>query len=386
MLINILNVIAWAVLFIAALPIVYTGIITLAAVRRQTPAPNNAKQLKIAIIIPAHNEALLIQDTVKHALAQSYPTDKYAVFVVADNCDDDTAYLAQASGAQVFERHDNPGKGQALEYAFNALLLDDWEAFLVIDADSTLSHNALLALNNEFATGATALQLFDTIKNPTASMRTLAMQMGMSSFNGLRPAGRTALGQSAGLFGNGFSLLRHTIEQCPYKAHSIVEDLEYHIFLLEHGHKVRLVEYASSAAQMPVTAKNASSQRERWELGRIAMIKHYAKPLYKKTLQGHRWALEALVDIIMPPASLMMLLAVVAMVLGSQLVKIASLILIATLVLHYLIASLRFGSLLGFLKVSIFVPWYIIWKTWLVLKSIIRKKKLPWIRTTRHKE
>ena len=380
-----LTIIAWAIAIIALLPIGYTFCLTLAGCYRQPKAHNAPDKQKIAIIIPAHNEALLIEETVKHAFAQDYPADRYSVFVIADNCTDNTANLAMQAGAHVWTRTDNPGKGQALEYAFDMLLKDDWQGFLVIDADSHLSINALDALNNEFSSGAPALQLFDTINNPNDSMRTLAMQLGMASFNGLRPCGRTALGLSAGLFGNGFALSRSTIETCPYKAHSIVEDLEYHMLLLQNHYRVKLVEYASAAAQMPKTADASSSQRQRWELGRIAMIKHYAGDLFVKTLKGNKWALEALIDIIMPPASLMAILALAPLLLGYGLVQWVSVALIMMLFIHYLIASIRFGSVTGFCKVACYVPWYIIWKTWLVLRTIGKGKNLPWIRTNRHK-
>ena len=380
-----LTIIAWAIAVIALLPIGYTFALALAGCYRQPQAKSAPEKQKLAIIIPAHNEALLIQDTIKHALAQEYPPSRFAVFVIADNCSDNTAELASQAGAHVWTRTDNPGKGQALEFAFDTLLKDDWQGFLVIDADSHLSTNALDALNNEFSSGAPVLQLFDTINNPNDSMRTLAMQLGMASFNGLRPCGRTALGLSAGLFGNGFALSRKTIEACPYKAHSIVEDLEYHMLLLQNHYRVKLVEYASAAAQMPKTADASSSQRQRWELGRIAMIKHYAGDLFFQTLKGNKWALEALIDIVMPPASLMVILAVTPSLIGSGLVQWLGLMLVMMLFIHYFIASIRFGSFIGFCKVACYVPWYIIWKTWLVLRTMGKGKNLPWIRTRRHK-
>ena len=88
---------------------------------------------RIVIIIPAHNEATSIARTLLSCSVLSYPQDKYQVVVIADNCEDETAEVARRSGVRVLERHDamQKGKGHALAFAFNILLKEDFEAFLV---------------------------------------------------------------------------------------------------------------------------------------------------------------------------------------------------------------------------------------------------------------
>lgn len=95
--------------------------------------------MQLAVLLPAHNEASGITDAVKSVLPQA---DR--VIVVADNCTDDTAKLAQEAGADVFLTSGNTArKAGALNQAL-AALLPTWSGLVMImDADSTVSDNFL---------------------------------------------------------------------------------------------------------------------------------------------------------------------------------------------------------------------------------------------------
>ena len=62
------------------------------------------KKHRFAIVIPARNESAVIGDTIKCLLAQKYPRELFDIYVVADNCTDNTAEIARAAGATVYER------------------------------------------------------------------------------------------------------------------------------------------------------------------------------------------------------------------------------------------------------------------------------------------
>jgi hypothetical protein len=82
-----------------------------------------------------------------------------------------------------------------------------------------------------FAGGADAVQCRYTTLNVDASLRTRLMNVSLMAFNALRPRGRSAMGLSAGILGNGFALSAETLRPVPYTADSVVEDLEYHLLL-----------------------------------------------------------------------------------------------------------------------------------------------------------
>ena len=100
-------VVATIIAVLVALPSIYLGALgLLASLPQQRPTRTSGAPRKFAVIVPAHNEAARIGDSLESLARQSYPPEKYQVIVVADNCTDDTAAIARARGAKVVERHD----------------------------------------------------------------------------------------------------------------------------------------------------------------------------------------------------------------------------------------------------------------------------------------
>lgn len=379
------ELLSWIGLAVAAPPLLYLGATTLAALMPRRPPAAGRPLRRIAIIIPAHNESLLIGDTVRHALALDYPRDAYTVLVIADNCSDRTAELARNAGARVLERHGDAGKGQGLNEALGLLMREDWEGFLVMDADSQLHPGTLHALNDALAAGSSAVQIRYGVLNPRESIRTRAMELSTASFNALRPLGKARLGLSAGINGNGFCLSRDTVHRVPYLAHSIVEDIEYHMLLLQAGIRVDFLDHVWVKAQMPVGGRGARVQRVRWERGRLLTIRRYAPQLFRAWLSARPLALDGLIDVLMPPVSLVALALVPALVAGDALLRGLALAGVASLALHYAVAARRYASLGGLVLLAGYIPWYVVWKTWVVATSLLTERSLPWIRTDRHK-
>lgn len=376
---------SWLCLTLAALPMAYVTASTLAALVPRPKLAPGTRPRRIAIIIPAHNEHLLIGDTVAQACALKYPREAFTVLVIADNCSDDTAALARAAGARVLEREGNPGKGQGLHDALKLLLGEDWDAFLILDADSHLHPDTLAALDGALAAGAAAIQIRYGVANPGDNLRTRAMELSTASFNALRPRGKVALGMSAGINGNGFCLARETVLKVPYLAHSIVEDIEYHMLLLRAGIRVAFLDQVWVKAQMPLGGKGAQVQRIRWERGRVITIRNYAPQLWRDFLSGHPQAFDGLIDVLMPPMSLLLLLLLPAAIWGGFWARGLAAAGILVLALHYLLAAWRYGNLGASLMLLAYIPWYVCWKTWVVLRSLLTERHLPWVRTDRHR-
>ena len=375
-----LFVIAAVFFVIGALPTLYFLLLTIAALFpfKQRQEGQNTNFL---ILVPAHDEELHIATTVERLKSLEYAA--YRVVVVADNCTDNTATIVRNLGVDVIERTGDPGKGQALYDAMTQLQDEPWNAVVIVDADSLLSKNALQVLDKELAAGAEAVQLLYGISNPDESIRTKAMEMGQSSFNGLRPKGRSRLGLSSGIFGNGFCLPRATLQKVPYKAHSIVEDIEYHTKLLQAGIRTYFCDKASVLAKMPTSPEAAEKQRVRWERGRAITINTFAPQLWKEALKGNAMALDALVDIITPPATYIGIPLLVTIILGGTAWKIAALVCIVIMVAHYFISSLKYGNAKNLMSILAFTPGYVAWKIVLLGKSFLTQKRLGWERTDR---
>jgi cellulose synthase/poly-beta-1,6-N-acetylglucosamine synthase-like glycosyltransferase len=103
------------------------------------PADPPALPLRLTVLVPAHDEELTITHALESLWEQSRRPDR--VVVVADNCTDDTAELAVASGAEVFTTVGNTDKkAGALNQALDALFgdMDAHDVVLVMDADSVI--------------------------------------------------------------------------------------------------------------------------------------------------------------------------------------------------------------------------------------------------------
>jgi cellulose synthase/poly-beta-1,6-N-acetylglucosamine synthase-like glycosyltransferase len=379
-----IELLIWLLLALATWPVLYLLATLVAPFVRPRRQSLETHSRRIAILVPAHDEALLIADTVGNLRAQDYPADAMQIVVIADNCNDETASIAAAAGARVIERQGNPGKGQGLFDALGILLQESWDAFLIVDADSHLHPEVLKEINQALAAGSRAIQMRYGVLNPEQSLRTRAMELSTASYNALRPLGKSVLNVSAGINGNGFCITRETALRVPYLAHSIVEDIEYHMHLLAAGIKVDFLDHVWVKAQMPVGGRGATVQRVRWERGRILTIREYAPKLWRSLLSGQRRAIDGLIDVLMPPVSLVFLAVFLAAVAGTgvqQGLGVAGLLILGG---HYLLAALRYGSLPWFLLLMAYVPWYVAWKTWVVLSSLLTERNLPWMRTDRH--
>lgn len=107
---------------------------------RRGGRPQGAAVVKVAVVVPAHDEEVGIGSTVESLLAGEPASASFSVVVVADNCSDATAARAREAGARVLERTnaEQRGKGYALDFAFQTLLPEGWDAFLVVDADTAV--------------------------------------------------------------------------------------------------------------------------------------------------------------------------------------------------------------------------------------------------------
>lgn len=297
-------------LFIVALPAAAASLYLLAMtlLSARTPAAlRSSRRLRFDIIVPAHNEAAGIQDVIANLRKLDWPADGFRILVVADNCTDATAALARAAGAEVLERHDSTlrGKGYALDLAFQASQASGWAyAVVVIDADSEVSPNLLEAFSSRIESGAKAIQAHYGVLNARVSWRTRLMTIAMAAFHVLRSRARERLQLSCGIRGNGWCITHRLLSQVPYRAFSLAEDIEYGIDLGLAGYRVHYAGEAHVNAEMVSGEQAARSQRQRWEHGRLHLIRSKTLPLLRAAIAGGSVVcLDLLVDLFVLPLS-----------------------------------------------------------------------------------
>ena len=384
------------VLFALALPAtaasLYLLFFTLLSGAPATPL-RSSRRLRFDLIVPAHNEAAIIENVVANLRRLDWPMDGFRVLVVADNCTDATATLARAAGALVLERQDTErrGKGYALEFAFQASQARKWaDAVVVVDADTEVGANLLEAFATRIETGAKALQAHYGVLNPHASWRTRLMAIAMACFHRVRSRARERLRLSCGLRGNGWCVTHRLLRQVPYRAFSLAEDIEYGIDLGLAGHRVHYTDEAWVAATMVSGEQAARTQRQRWEDGRSQLIRARLAPLWKAALRpGGGVCMDLAFDLLVLPLSY-----VVANV--ALLIALASLALAwepsaeiwlwlglgcgASLSLYVLRGWQLSGVGLRGLADLLRAPSFVIWKLLLMLRA---HDSAEWVRTKR---
>ncbi len=386
-------------LLFLGISLVYLATLTvLALIMRGRSVPPAARERRFAVVVPAHNEEAGIAATLASLASVDYPAGLREIIVIADNCTDRTAAIARSSGATVLERNDaeHRGKGFALRWCFDRLVAAErpYDAVVVIDADTEAPKNLLRAMNDRLALGAEVLQCNDMVKPLPGAWSSEMTRLGFTLYNYVRPLGRTAFGGSAGLKGNGMCFTTRILRDHPWRAYSRAEDLEYGLQLLVEGVPVGFAPEATILATMPGEAANAESQRARWEGGRLPLIRTYWRPLLARFLRsGSLVPLDALLELCSPALvnmlALSLLLAALNFVLlltgvGHAAYFFAGWTLLVCLGLVHLFLGILVARDSGLLRVLVHLPRFIVWKGFLYVKLLFRKKKTTeWVRTTR---
>lgn len=239
-----------------------------------------------AVVIPAHNEEKVIENTVKSIQKLNYPNELYDIFVIADNCTDATAQLVSNLGANVFEREDKEhgGKGYALQYFFKKLFTLDKEyrSVLIVDADNILHPNFLEEMNKKMNQGYKVVQGFLDSKNAWDTPISAFYSIEFWATNRMLKLSRDNLGLSAQLGGTGFAVDSDILKHYGWDATCLTEDLEFTCKLVMNNYKVGWAHDAIIYDEKPLTLKASWHQRKRWMQGFADVYSTYFWPLMKK--------------------------------------------------------------------------------------------------------
>ena len=294
--------------------------------------------------------------------------------------------LAVRAGARVIVRADptKKGKGFALQHAFETLLIEGFDAFVVIDADTVVEPNLLNEIAGKLEAGVDGLQVRYCVLNPDATIRTRLMGVALMAMNVLRPRARERWKFSAGISGNGFALTRATLEAVPYDAHSVVEDLEYHLRLVRAGKRIGFADGTTVRAEMPTGKRGRETQRTRWEGGRLRMIFENVPGLARDVATGKFRLIEPLLDLLLLPLGFHVAVLVCTLLVPFVPGRIYALSALALVVLHVSAAIMVSGGSAADFVALLATPFYVASKLALV-PNIVRsaRRDASWVRTER---
>jgi len=269
----------------------------------------------LAVIIPAHNEALLISGTVQALRQQVGPATR--IVVVADNCSDATAEIARAAGATVIERNDpsQRGKGFALACARDFLVSAPPQVVFILDADCAVSSGSVEAMAGHAAAIGEPVQSVNLLTAPPgASPMVLVSNFAMIIKNLVRARGLYRLGGGITLFGTGMAFPWRIFAQAELATSEPVEDLRLALVLAQQGTRVHLWEdlHVTSAA---AGIDDSLDQRRRWEHGFLSNAARHGWPSLIGGLRRRSRHLVALgAHLLVPPLALLFLVAAAAFV------------------------------------------------------------------------
>lgn len=279
--------------------------------------PQRARSWRVAVLIPAHNEADNIAATLRSVKGQMQPQD--ALIVVADNCTDDTAAVARAQGAQVHERqHDTlRGKGYALDHGVRALENEAPDIVIMLDADCSIHPGGVDALVNQCQQTHQPVQARYLMQaSAGAPLKIKVAAMAWLIKNQVRPTATTRLGWPCHLTGSGMAFPWAVIRSAPLASGNLVEDMRLGIDLAVAGTPCSYCDQALVTSEFPSTQEGQDSQRTRWEHGHIATILEQGPRLLIQGLrQGQPRLLGMALDLCIPPLSSLVLVALAWMAL-----------------------------------------------------------------------
>ena len=253
------------------------------------------KQNRFMAIIPAHNEAAVVANLVESLKNQNYPKELYDIYVIADNCTDNTAEVARNAGAIVYERFDETKKtkGFALQW-FLAQKIEEnapYDALCVFDADNIADENFLKAMNKKLCQGENVVQGYRDIKNPTDNWITAGYAIFYWTMNRFYHYARYNIGLSPLLNGTGFMVRFDVIKPTGWDTKTLTEDIEFSLKNIIEGRRLGWATDAIVYDEQPTGFKQSWSQRSRWTVGHIQCLKEYTGLLAtavkeKKTLMN----------------------------------------------------------------------------------------------------
>lgn len=272
-----------------------------------SPARHSGAKPRLAVLVPAHDEALVIAETLHNILGQLEPGDR--LIVVADNCTDSTADIAKGLGAEVATRTDTArrGKSYALDFGIRHLASSPPDVVIVVDADCTLDAGCLSAIGREaYETGRPVqahYELLSPVENPPPRLGIAVFAAKVKNY--LRALGFHNIGLPCQLMGTGMAFPWAAFSKVDLNSGELAEDLVLGLDLARAGMAPRFCPEARVTSHFPMSDEGSRTQRARWETGHLTTITRRIPHLLLEAVRTGNGPLFALaLDAAVPPLAL----------------------------------------------------------------------------------
>ena len=272
-------------------------------------------QHRFAVVVSARNESSVIGNLINSIKSQNYPSELVDVFVIADNCTDNTAEVARDAGAIVYERFNKQqvGKGYALDWMFKIIQSDhadkNYEGYIIFDADNILDPNYIKEMNKVFDNGYRIITSYRNSKNYDTNWITAGYSLWFLREARYLNNARMQLGTSCAISGTGFLVSAEVIrENGGWIHHLLTEDIEFTTDSIIKGEKIGYCANAVLYDEQPTLFSQSYTQRLRWAKGFYQVFKNYGAKLVKGAFKGSFSCFDMLMTI--SPAMLLTLISI----------------------------------------------------------------------------
>ena len=248
---------------------------------------------RFAVLIAARNERSVIGELIDSINAQDYPAHLINIFVIADNCTDDTALIARSRGAVVYTRRDrvHVGKGYALNFLLERIATDypagTFDAFLVLDADNVIAPNYITEMNKTFSDGYGIITSYRNSKNYGDNWISAGYALWFLREARYLNNARMLLGSSCAVSGTGFLFSEEILARCGgWNFFLLTEDIEFSIDNVVRGEKIGYCGTAVLYDEQPTSFRQSWRQRLRWSRGYLQVFSRYGGRLTRGIFHG----------------------------------------------------------------------------------------------------
>jgi cellulose synthase/poly-beta-1,6-N-acetylglucosamine synthase-like glycosyltransferase len=359
--------------------------------RRGAPPSVSSEESRLLFLVPAHDEEILLSGCLQTLLAQT-GTGTHTIVVVADNCTDQTADIARSMGVRCLERHDDNhrGKPYALAWALEQMPLEEWDGVVIVDGDTEVDPDFASAMAKAGPLRSRVVQPLNDVSNPTESALT-RMAAVLSTANhrfafGLKTRTGLNVPLSAGMCIGTDILRAHG-----WPAYSICEDWEFYAFLTVRGIRTLSYPEARIRAQEAKSLAQSASQRQRWQVGKLAVLTQYVGPILRSKQVSVFGKLDCLAELTaVGPAvhlALVGVLSVVAVLAAGAQAPLLAAVLAGSLVrpgVYTVLAIAKLPDTAGTLRAFAYLPIYAVWRFVAAFGAVTGWGDKRWIRTARH--
>lgn len=239
--------------------------------------PAAEKQHKYAVLIAARNEEAVIGNLIESIRLQDYPAELVKIFVVADNCTDNTAEIAEKAGAVCYKRFDNEHrtKGYALQFLVECIRRDygieAFEGYFVFDADNLLKEDYISRMNDAFDAGEKLVVGYRNTKNFDDNWISASYALHWLRTVRNEHRAKSVFRLASRIQGTGF-LMSHEIIENGWNYTSLTEDRALSADAVVNGYRISFNNNAIFYDEQPVDIKTAMRQRIRWAKGHLQAL------------------------------------------------------------------------------------------------------------------